>query len=57
MRKVVSFYLNAPPLDFGPCLLGRPARLTRFLVLSNLARGSRQYQLLCTGELALQAEG
>ena len=57
MRKVVSFHLNAPPLDFGPCLLGRPAVVTCRLVLSNLARGSRQYQLLCAGELALQVEG
>ena len=57
VRKVVSFHLNAPPLDFGPCLLGRPAGVTRRLVLSNLARGTRQYQLLCAGELTLQADG
>ena len=57
VRKVVSFHLTAPPLEFGPCLLGKPAAAARRLVLSNLARGTRQYLVHCDGELALQSDG
>ena len=47
------FLLQAPPLDFGPSLLGKPCHEVKRIVLVNLARGSRMFTIECMPQLTL----
>ena len=47
VKRAEPFLLKAPPLDFGPSLLGKACHEVKRLVLVNVARGARTFTVEC----------
>ena len=41
--KTATFVVKGPPLDFGACLVNKPAKVVLRLTIINVARGARRY--------------